>query len=203
MLKNLDVTLCDGGYRNQFSFSLDYVIEHIKNLTDARVEYIEIGYRNGSFKPMNNVGQTALCSNDYIQLLHDAIPNAKLAIIAHPHNINQSDIRKLKKLGITFLRLCLNKNDIDSTFLLCRYANSLGLSTSINVTRVSQVDENYLQSIAIEAVNCGASILYLADSNGSLFPEIVTRFVQKIKDISPLEIGFHAHDNLGWLWQIA
>ncbi|CDO40270.1 hypothetical protein BHOIPH791_04230 [Bartonella henselae] len=56
MLKNLDVTLCDGGYRNQFSFSLDYVIEHIKNLIDARVEYIEIGYRNGSFKPMNNVG---------------------------------------------------------------------------------------------------------------------------------------------------
>ncbi|WP_273756183.1 hypothetical protein [Bartonella sp. MM73XJBT] len=197
MLKNLDVTLRDGGYRNQFSFSLDYIIEHIKSLTKAQVEYIEIGYRKGSFKPMDNVGQTALCSNDYIKLLHDAIPDAKLVIIAHPHNIDQSDIWELKNLGITLLRLCLNKNDIESTFVLCHYASSLGLSTSINITRVSQIDENYLQSIAIEAVNCGANILYLADSNGSLLPETVTHFVQKIKDISPLEIGFHAHDNLG------
>ncbi|WP_156851074.1 3-hydroxy-3-methylglutaryl-CoA lyase [Bartonella refiksaydamii] len=196
MLKNLDVTLRDGGYRNQFSFSLDYIIEHIKNLTAAQVEYIEIGYRKGSFKPMNNVGQTALCSNDYIQRLHNAIPDAKLVIIAHPHNINQSDIRELKDFGVTLLRLCLNKNDIESTFALCSYARSLGLSTSINITRVSQIDENYLRSIAIEAGHCGASILYLADSNGSLLPENVTYFVQKIKDISPLEIGFHAHDNL-------
>ncbi|MCL6229802.1 hypothetical protein M4Z11_04185 [Bartonella sp. G70] len=62
---------------------------------------------------------------------------------------------------------------------------------------MSKVDENYLRNIAIEAVNCGAHILYLADSNGSLLPENVTQLVQKIKDISPLEIGFHVHDNLG------
>lgn len=91
MLKNLDVTLRDGGYRNRFSFSLDYVIEHIKNLTDSRVEYIEIGYRNGPFKSMNNVGQTALCSNDYIQLLHDAIPNAKLVIITRKKSVIRNE----------------------------------------------------------------------------------------------------------------
>ncbi|QEE09767.1 4-hydroxy-2-oxovalerate aldolase [Bartonella kosoyi] len=100
MLKNLDVPLRDGGYRNQFSFSLDYIIEHIKNLMHSQVEYVEIGYRKGSFKPMDNVGQTALCSNDYIQLLHKAVPDAKLVIIAHPHNINQSDIRELKNFGV-------------------------------------------------------------------------------------------------------
>ncbi len=146
---------------------------------------------------MNNVGQIALCSNDYIQLLHEAVPDAKLVVIAHPHNINQSDIRELKSFGVTLLRLCLNKNDIESTFALCRYASSLGLSTSINITRVSQVDENYLRNIAIAANNCGVSILYLADSNGSLLPDTVTRLVQKTKSITPLEIGFHAHDNLG------
>ncbi|WP_438721444.1 hypothetical protein [Bartonella rochalimae] len=197
MVKNLDVTLRDGGYRNQFSFSLDYIINHVKNLTEAQIEYIEIGYRKGAFKPIDNIGQTGLCSNDYIQALRNAVPDAKLVIIAHPHNINQSDILELKTFGITLLRLCLNKNDIESTFALCRYARSLGISTSINITRVSEVDENYLRNIAIEAVNCGANILYLADSNGSLLPENVTQLVQKIKDISPLEIGFHAHDNLG------
>ncbi|QEE09768.1 hypothetical protein D1093_09375 [Bartonella kosoyi] len=51
--------------------------------------------------------------------------------------------------------------------------------------------------MAIAANDCGASILYLADSHGSLLPDTVTHFVQKTKSITPLEIGFHAHDNLG------
>ncbi|MDD9330831.1 MAG: hypothetical protein PV353_10815, partial [Bartonella sp.] len=74
MVKNLDVTLRDGGYRNQFSFSLDYIINHVKNLTEAQIEYIEIGYRKGSFKPIDNIGQAGLCSNDYIQALRNAVP---------------------------------------------------------------------------------------------------------------------------------
>ncbi len=44
----------------EFSFSIDYIIEHIKNLTAAQIEYIEIGYRKGSFKPMDNVEQKHL-----------------------------------------------------------------------------------------------------------------------------------------------
>ncbi|OPB29449.1 hypothetical protein [Bartonella sp. WD12.1] len=158
MLKHLDVTLRDGGYRNQFSFPLEYIIEHIKNLTKARVEYIEIGYRKGSFKPMANIGLTGLCSNDYVKSLRNAVPDAKLVIIAHPHNITQTDIRELKALGISLLRLCLNKNDVESTFALCRYASSLGLCVSINITRVSQIDVNYLRRIAMKAVNCGVDI---------------------------------------------
>ncbi|EJF89970.1 hypothetical protein ME3_01020 [Bartonella melophagi K-2C] len=62
MLKHLDVTLRDGGYRNQFSFPLEYIMEHIKNLTEILVKYIEIGCRKGSLKSMDNMG---LCFNDY------------------------------------------------------------------------------------------------------------------------------------------
>ncbi|WP_455477515.1 hypothetical protein [Bartonella sp. B41] len=51
--------------------------------------------------------------------------------------------------------------------------------------------------MAIEAVNCGANIFYLADSNGSLLPDTIRKLVQKIKSITPLEVGFHVHDDLG------
>nr|WP_244427296.1 hypothetical protein [Bartonella rattimassiliensis] len=37
----------------------------------------------------------------------------------------------------------------------------------------------------------------MADFNGSLLPDTVTHFMQKTKGITRLEIGFHAHDNLG------
>ncbi|WP_455477514.1 hypothetical protein [Bartonella sp. B41] len=78
------VTLCDGNYKNQISFSLDYIIEiveHVENLRAARVEYIEIGCQKGSFKPMDNIDQTGLCFDDYTQLLRNAVHDAKLVVI--------------------------------------------------------------------------------------------------------------------------
>ncbi|UNF28820.1 hypothetical protein [Bartonella krasnovii] len=47
MLKNLDIPLRDGGYRNPFSFSRDDIIKYIKNLTATQIEYIEIGAPKG------------------------------------------------------------------------------------------------------------------------------------------------------------
>ncbi|MET3559563.1 hypothetical protein ABID39_000233 [Bartonella japonica] len=50
-------------------------------------------------------------SNDYGSAIMCmcVVPDAKLFLIAHPHNINRSDIWELKNLGVTLLRLCLNK----------------------------------------------------------------------------------------------
>ncbi len=44
----------------EFSFSRDEIVEPLKNLTAAQVEYIEISYFKGSFKPMDNVDQKHL-----------------------------------------------------------------------------------------------------------------------------------------------
>lgn len=55
-LSNIDVTLRDGGYRNLFHFSEDYAKQHVKMMDRTGVEWIEIGYRNGSFKPIDNIG---------------------------------------------------------------------------------------------------------------------------------------------------
>ncbi|UNF45137.1 hypothetical protein MNL06_06180 [Bartonella krasnovii] len=106
MLKKLDVPLRDGGYRNPFSFSIDYIIEHIKNLTAAQIEYIEIGDPKGY--PIDNVGQTALCSNE-IHLFHNAFPGAKSVMLAPPSHIPQWDIGKLKNKGPLLVLLNLRK----------------------------------------------------------------------------------------------
>jgi 4-hydroxy 2-oxovalerate aldolase len=46
MIENMDVTLRDGGYKNNFNFTKEYAIEHVKSMHESGVEWIEIGYRN-------------------------------------------------------------------------------------------------------------------------------------------------------------
>lgn len=50
-VKVLDVTLRDGGYRNNFDFTDDQARVITTGLADAGVDLCEIGYCKGSFSP--------------------------------------------------------------------------------------------------------------------------------------------------------
>ncbi|WP_340621503.1 3-hydroxy-3-methylglutaryl-CoA lyase [Xenorhabdus siamensis] len=197
MVNNIDVTLRDGGYLNNFNFTTEYAKKHVKSLTQAGVEWFEIGYRNGSFKPISNIGITGISPDSYISDIHQAVPEAKLVIIAHPHNINANDIYAMKANGVSLLRLCIKTDNPQPCLALCEIARAAGIVVSINFTRVSQISVNKIIETIRLCEQAGADIIYLADSNGSLFPEQVSQLFHSIKTITQLQLGFHPHDNLG------
>lgn len=124
------------------------------------------------------------------------MPSAKLVIIAHPSNITKQDLHDLHDLGISLIRLCVNKKDPRTSFELCNYARGLGLTVSLNVTRASQESEKFLVQIGQEAEHNGAHIFYLADSNGSMLPRKIITLFSLLKEKLSIDLGFHAHNNL-------
>ncbi|EQC00644.1 hypothetical protein B738_09541 [Photorhabdus temperata subsp. temperata M1021] len=75
------------------------------------MEWSEIGYRNGSFKPISNIGLTGMSPDSYIRDIHQSVPEARLVVIAHPHNINADDIYAVKMNGVSLLSGC-NLNSV-------------------------------------------------------------------------------------------
>lgn len=118
MINNIDVTLRDGGYQNGFRFPSDYAVKHTHMLTESGVEWIEIDYRNGSFKPIPSIGLTEISSENHIELIHKSAPNVKIIVIAHPRNIAPDDVKKMKACGVSLLRLCI-KADNSQQHLIC------------------------------------------------------------------------------------
>ena len=198
MLKNIDVTLRDGGYRNGFKFSESFVKKYIHMVFDSGIEWIEIGYRNGSYKQRNDLGETGLLTDAFLAKVCEDKFRSRLCVIAHPHNINETDIDSLAANGIGMLRMCVNTENINSGLRLAGYAKKLGLVTGINLTKCSQIAIKEIITLS-EKINdsCLADIIYLADSNGGMHPSQVSRLVNLLKTITALSIGFHAHDNLG------
>tara|TARA_B100001094_G_scaffold330678_1_gene396513 strand:- start:5062 stop:5256 length:195 start_codon:yes stop_codon:yes gene_type:complete len=63
MINNIDVSLRDGGYINNFNFNMNYIKSHVEHVYKSGIEWIEIGYRKGSFNSSPSSGLTGLGSN--------------------------------------------------------------------------------------------------------------------------------------------
>lgn len=198
-LKVIDVTLRDGGYRNNFDFCMDYILDHARLVQSSGVEYIEIGYRNGSIVHYENMGVTAYGSNEYIKTLKHELPGMKLVLIAHATNITDADIHDMAEHGVAMLRFCMSEKNVDETLCLARLAKQCGIQTSINVVRISLIDFPMLANL-VGKINDNRDVIdviYFADSNGHLTPKSVREISEEIKRGTSVALGFHAHDNMG------
>ncbi len=197
MIANIDVTLRDGGYRNRFGFTQDYAVSHVRRLTECGIEWIEIGYRKGSFRPIPGIGLTGITDNDYIRTLRQAAPRAGLCVMAHPKNITHDDIVEMHEAGASMLRFCLNEEQTAKCFEYAAFARSLGMTVTVNIIRISYLTEAHIVRLAGMAERAGVDVLYVADSNGSLLPHAVGGLVRAIVAATGIRVGIHAHDNLG------
>jgi len=196
-LKVLDVTLRDGGYRNGFSFSREYAREHLRRMTNAGIEWIEIGYRNGSFKAIPNIGTTGLSPDSYLQAMRAETADRRLCVMFHPKNITLADLDRMRELGVDMVRACWDGERADLSAQFAQHAKALGFTVCVNLTRISSQPPKRLLGAAERARESGADVVYLADSNGSLTPERVESLVRVVREVVQCDVGFHAHDNLG------
>jgi len=163
MINNIDVTLRDGCYQNGFCFPSDYAAKQAQILTESSVEWIEIGYRNGSFKPIANVGITGLSPDGYIRYIQNFALDVKIVVIAHLHNITTEYIQEMKANALSMIRLCIKADNQQPALELCKFTKSVGLRVITDFVRVSQVAVNRLIEVALLCQNAGADILYLAN----------------------------------------
>ncbi len=196
-ITNIDVTLRDGGYRIGFKFNEEYAKAHVRAMEQSGVEYIEIGYRNGSFKPINGIGLTGITPDSYISDIRSAVLSDCLCVMVHTKNIIADDIVRMHHLGVNMLRFCWDNSRIDLTCDYVRLAKSLGMKVCVNLTRVSHQPTKLLLANSELVRDFGADVLYIADSNGALTPARVWEMVNLVRGYVGMPIGFHAHDNLG------
>ena len=95
MVKLLDCTLRDGGYYNNWEFTIDTVQAYINAMEALNVDFIELGFR---FIPKPDfLGPCAYTTDGYIKKF-DISPNTKIGVM-----LNASDYFKNGKIDIELL----------------------------------------------------------------------------------------------------
>lgn len=193
----LDASLRDGGHRTNFHFQDCDLQVILPALDKSGIEYIEVGYRNGSIHPIENLGRAGSCPKDYLLFCRTLVKKAKMAVMAHPRNINQEDLIELKNCGVNMLRICIAKNDHSNSLPVIKMAKNENLKVSANFIHMSYYSNAELDTAVEHVSEEQPDIIYFADSNGSVLPSRIKEIYSRYTNKYPFSFGFHAHDNLG------
>ena len=199
----LDCTLRDGGYYNNWNFSLSIVNKYLKTLNKSNIQNIEIGFR--SLINDNKVGLTGYSNDSFLSSLK--IPkNMNLGIMINSSeflskksknkNLIKNFFTKKSKQKIRFVRLATHLDDILKINNQINWLKKEGYLVAVNIMQISEIKKKNIKKYCNFFKKNRVDIIYLADSLGCLKPNDIEGIYKIFKTHWKGDLGIHAHDNL-------
>lgn len=205
----LDCTIRDGGYLNNWNYTFDEVVDLYKSVSEAGVEYFEVGFMGTEKQSNTNAPHSSIngkwwnvSEQDIGDLIAAVRDGTKLAVMVH-----LEDISKLTKItnkinGLTMIRILVNPTKWEMNEQMANEYKeqlsllvNLGYELTLNVAYIDTLTSVQLDD-ALALVVPGVKWIYLADTFGSLQGNELKRIIRYIhSQISKVQIGFHGHNN--------
>jgi 4-hydroxy 2-oxovalerate aldolase len=200
----IDCTLRDGGYYNNWDFSLDLINQYLLAMRKNNIDYVEMGFRS-----LNNVGFRGACAYTTDSfLLSLKIPDGlnigvmvnASELLKHPSGpfsaIN-SLFTNSSESPVSLVRVACHIHEFADTLPICEKLKGMGYVVGINLMQVTDRSYDELEEIGRKAMGYPLDVLYFADSLGSLQPEEVNAIIRALRLHWTGALGIHAHDNMG------
>ncbi|MCX5679929.1 MAG: aldolase catalytic domain-containing protein [Candidatus Omnitrophica bacterium] len=198
-IKVFDCTIRDGGLINKHDFDMPFVKAVYKALSEAGVDYMEIGYKNSKklFAP-KDFGVWKFCDDEDIKkAIGEVKSKTKISVMVDVDRVDVDDIKKKKDSPVDMIRVAAYVKDIDKAIYLVNNFSDKGYETTVNIMAVSRALDNELSEALHQLEKeSKAQVIYIVDSFGALYQESIEFLVKKFKSIlKSKEIGIHAHNN--------
>ena len=198
-IKVLDCTIRDGGLINDHDFDFRFVREVYKALSEAGVDYMEIGYKNSKklFDP-KKFGKWKFCDDDDIKKVIEGIESkTKISVMVDVDRVDMEDMKPRKESPVAMVRVASYVKDIDKAIYLANGFADKGYETAINIMAISKALDNELTECLIQLEKeAKVQVVYIVDSFGALYQESTEFLIKKAKSIlKTKEVGIHAHNN--------
>lgn len=192
----LDCTLRDGGYITDWDFGNEVMVNIIKELIDANLDFVEVGYLNN--KPykegsaiFNNIPQIA-------NILPAERKNSIILAMADVAQFLPEDITPFTGKSIDGIRVVFYKHQIEEALVMCEAVKSHGYKLFVQpmVTIDYNVDE-YMH-LAERIAKLQPYAVSIVDSFGYMTKTDVRKYYRILDNIlsSEVIIGYHSHNNM-------
>jgi 4-hydroxy 2-oxovalerate aldolase len=198
-IKVLDCTIRDGGLINNHNFDLKFVRAVYKALSEANVDYMEIGYKNSKrlFSP-KEFGRWKFCDDADINKAIEGIESkTKISIMVDVDRVDIEDVLPRKDSPVAMVRVASYVKDIDKAIFLVNHFADKGYETTVNIMAISRALDNELtEALQQLEEESKAQVVYIVDSFGALYQETTEFLIKKAKGVlKTKEVGIHAHNN--------
>lgn len=199
----IDCTFRDGGYYNNWDFSLDLVNQYLKVMSKIGIQYVELGFR--SFQSETYKGTNWYTTDHYINSLK--IPkNIKIVLMVNASQvINYKStiskaVRKLfipkKNSKVYLIRVACYFSELRQTIDIIKNLKKLGYKCAVNLMQISEQNDSTVEKAVRDLKKTDADIIYFADSLGSMNTDKIEKILKIIKKDWKGPVGVHMHNNM-------
>jgi 4-hydroxy 2-oxovalerate aldolase len=198
-IKVLDCTIRDGGLMNNHNFELRFVRQVYKALSEAGIDYMEIGYKNSQrLFSTKEYGKWKFCTDrDIAEVIRGIESKTKISVMVDVDRVDIDDVVPKKDSPVDMVRVATYVKDVDKAIYLVNHFADKGYETTVNIMAISRALDNELTECLEQLEKeSKAQIIYIVDSFGSLYQETTEFLIRKAKSIlKTKEVGMHAHNN--------
>ncbi len=196
-MKLFDTTIRDGSYAINFKYSCADVDAIVTKLDGFGIEYIEIGHGMGlnASSPANGVSLHT--DEEYMIAARPEDRKAKLGFFCIPDIARLCDLELSRDRGMSFVRVGVNADRVESAKPYIEKARACGLSVMANLMKSYAITPAEFAERVRMCEGYGADCVYLVDSAGCMLSEEITAYYEAARIVSQIDLGFHGHNNLG------
>ena len=196
--KLYDVTLRDGNHALRHNLTTKFIHDYCKNADSSGVWAVEVGHGNGLGASSHLVGKSAESDHDLLEAARQHLTTTKLAVHSIPGFATiKRDIKPAISIGVDVFRIATHVTEADVSQKHIEYLASNNIEVQGVLMMSHMIDVVGLIKQVSLMKQYGATAVILMDSAGYFVPSDVSQRIYAIRDAIDIEVGFHAHNNLG------
>jgi 4-hydroxy 2-oxovalerate aldolase len=197
-IRMTDTSLRDGSHAKGHQFTEEMVRSVVAGLDHAGMPVIEVTHGDGLGGSSFNYGFSAVNERNLMKVAVETAQQAKIAALMLPGLGTKDDIKAVKDLGVSIIRIATHCTEADIAIQHFGLAREIGLETvGFLMMAHTQPPETIAQQARIMA-DAGCQCVYVVDSAGAMVLEQVgDRVAAVVAELgNDAQVGFHGHENL-------
>lgn len=195
-LKIMDCTLRDGSNAIDFKFDKAFTKKVLEELEKAGISWIDMGHGFGLGASKKCGKPASLPDEEYMDLANSSLKKAKYGFFFLAKFGEKKDIKLASKMGVSFLRIGSNINEVDQIEEYVKYAKEQGLIVNVCLMKAYAVSIKEYLKVLNKLFKWDVDFVTLMDSAGTMIPKDVKEYIIQGKIHTGMNLGMHTHNNL-------
>ena len=192
-----DTTLRDGSHAMRHQYTREQVRAVVQALDKAGISVLEVTHGDGLAGSSIQYGFSRVDELDLIEEARSAATNARIAALLIPGIGTRKELKDAVERGIQVVRIATQCTEADISQQHFGMAKEMGLEAVGFLMMAHMRPPEFLAEQALLMEKYGADCVYVVDSAGALLPDGAAARVRALKGALKIQVGFHAHNNLG------
>ncbi len=192
-----DSSLRDGSHPMRHQFTREQVRSVAQALDAAGVPVIEVTHGDGLAGSSIQYGFSRISEMELIAEAREVCRQARIAALLLPGIGTVHELKEAVANGIQVVRIATQCTEADISAEHFEIAKNLGLEAVGFLMMAHMRPPQVLAEQARLMEAYGADCVYIVDSAGAMLPTDAYASVKALKEALRIQVGFHAHNNLG------